>query len=76
MTRTVTVVVGLLVLLLAAPAGAQDGTGTLTKWYLFTVKTGHDVQWEQSGRTRLMRPRSSAHTSSPGVADSGTSYAT
>ena len=41
------------VLLLAAPGGAQDGTGTLTKWYLLTVKTGHDVQWEQAFKEHL-----------------------
>ena len=53
MARIVTIVVGLLVLPLAAPAGAQDGSGTLTKWYLSTVKTGHDVQWEQAYKEHL-----------------------
>lgn len=38
----------LFVLLLAVPAGAQDKSGTVTRWYLSTVKTGHDLQWEQA----------------------------
>ena len=48
MTRTATVVVWLIVLLLAAPAHAQDARGTVAKWYLSTVKTGHEMQWEQA----------------------------
>ena len=53
MTRTATVVVGLIVLLLAVPAGAQDSQGTVTRYYLTTVKAGHDLKWEQAFKAHV-----------------------
>lgn len=53
MTRTATLLVGLLVLLPAAPAGAQERSGTITRWYLYTVRSGHDVQWEAAFREHV-----------------------
>lgn len=53
MTRTAAVAAALLLLLPLAPAGAQDGRGTITRWYLFTVKAGHDLQWEQAYQEHL-----------------------
>ena len=48
MTRTATMGIGLFVLLLAAPARAQDPQGPVTHYYLTTVKPGHDVKWEEA----------------------------
>ena len=48
MTRIATIGVGLFVLLLVAPAGAQDAQGPVARYYLTTVKPGHDLKWEQA----------------------------
>ena len=53
MTRTAAVAAALLALLLVAPAVAQDARGTITRWHLFTVKSGHDLQWEQAYQEHL-----------------------
>ena len=45
--------VGLMVLLVSFPALAQEGPSTVTKWYLFTVKSGHDLQWEEAYQEHL-----------------------
>ena len=48
MTRTATLLVGLFILQLFAPADAQENPETVAKWYLHTVKPGHDLQWEEA----------------------------
>lgn len=52
-TRTAAVVAGLFVLPPAAPAGAQDEPGAVTRWRLSTVRTGHDLQWEEAFRRHV-----------------------
>ena len=62
-TRTAAAIVaGLFVLVLppAAPAGAgvgvgaqDDRPGTVTRWLLATVKTGHDLRWEAAFREHV-----------------------
>ena len=52
MTRIVTVIVGLL-LLVSSPAPAQDASGTITKWFLSTITPGHDLEWEEAFKAHL-----------------------
>lgn len=52
MTRAVTAIVGLL-LVVPSPAPAQDATGTMTKWFLATVTPGHDLEWEEAAKQHV-----------------------